>query len=134
MPSLHQESLNHHAMSPDNDLIAVIGFASGFPREATSTESFWHMIPVRGGNFIRGDLEAFDAPFFSITPGEAACMDPQHRHMLEATYHALKAAGIPISKCCGSNTSVYTGCSPNDYLSILQQDYEAEQRILEGWE
>ena len=38
------------------------------------------------------------------------------------------SAGIPLNKCSGSNTSVYTGCFTNDYLSILQQDYEAEQR------
>ncbi|KAF2713007.1 hypothetical protein K504DRAFT_364890, partial [Pleomassaria siparia CBS 279.74] len=28
----------------------------------------------------------------------------------------------------GSDTSVYTGYLTNDYLSILQKDYEAEQR------
>lgn len=33
-----------------------------------------------------------------------------------------------MSKCTGSNTSVYTGCFTNDYLSILHQDYQSEQR------
>ncbi|KAB8276274.1 hypothetical protein BDV30DRAFT_246578 [Aspergillus minisclerotigenes] len=37
-------------------------------------------------------------------------------------------AGIPMAKCAGSNASVYTGSFTNDYLSILQQDYDAEQR------
>ena len=37
-------------------------------------------------------------------------------------------AGISISQCAGSDTSVYTACFTNDYLSILQQDYEAEQK------
>lgn len=45
-----------------------------------------------------------------------------------STYLTFKTAGIPISKCSGSDTSVYTGCFTNDYLSILQQDYNAEQR------
>lgn len=36
-------------------------------------------------------------------------------------------AGIPMAQCSGSNTSVYTGCFTNDYMSILQQDFEAEQ-------
>lgn len=40
----------------------------------------------------------------------------------------MTAAGIPLDKCVGSDTSVYTGCFTNDYLSILQQDYQAEQR------
>ena len=40
----------------------------------------------------------------------------------------MPLAGISMDKCSGSDTSVYTGCFTNDYLSILQQDYEAEQR------
>ncbi len=40
----------------------------------------------------------------------------------------LPSAGVPMDKASGSNTSVYTGCFTNDYLSILQQDYEAEQK------
>lgn len=39
---------------------------------------------------MKENLGAFDAPFFSITPAEAACMDPQHRRMLEVSYHALE--------------------------------------------
>ncbi|ROW10959.1 hypothetical protein VMCG_00852 [Cytospora schulzeri] len=106
-----------------------------FPPDRMSINAFYHpdedrpsTIPLRGGHFIKTDLAAFDAPFFSITPGEAACMDPQHRRMLETAYHALEDAGIPLETCTGSDTSVYTGCFTNDYLSILQQDYQAEQR------
>ena len=40
----------------------------------------------------------------------------------------VPSAGVSMDKCSGSDTSVYTGCFTNDYLSILQQDYEAEQR------
>ncbi|KAL6231683.1 hypothetical protein BDW75DRAFT_243677 [Aspergillus navahoensis] len=108
---------------------------SDFPQDRLNGESFYHpdearqgSIPVRGGNFIDDKLAAFDAPFFSVTPGEAACMDPQHRLLLETTFHALEDAGIPLAKCSGSDTSVYTGCFTNDYLSILEQDYELEQR------
>ncbi|KAI1211883.1 lovastatin nonaketide synthase [Annulohypoxylon truncatum] len=109
--------------------------SADFPQSRLNIDAFYHpeegrpsSIPLRGGHFLDEDLGAFDAPFFSITPGEAMCMDPQHRRMLEAAYHALEDAGIPIAKCSGSDTSVYTGCFTNDYLSILQQDYEAEQR------
>lgn len=48
-------------------------------------------IPLRGGHFVKEDLGAFDAPFFSITSVEAACMDPQHRRLLEVSYHALES-------------------------------------------
>ncbi|OJJ75778.1 hypothetical protein ASPBRDRAFT_38078 [Aspergillus brasiliensis CBS 101740] len=107
--------------------------STDFPKDRMNIEAFYHPskdrpsnLSVRGGNFIREDLGAFDAPFFSITPGEAACMDPQHRRMLETTYHALEDAGIPIEKCSGTNTAVYTGCFTNDYQSVLQEDFELE--------
>jgi acyl transferase domain-containing protein len=47
-------------------------------------------ISMRGGHFVKGDLGAFDAPFFSITPAEAAAMDPQQRTLLEVAYRALE--------------------------------------------
>lgn len=109
--------------------------STDFPPDRLNIDTFYHpdqsrpsSIPLRGGNFVQEDLGAFDAPFFSITPAEAACMDPQHRRMLETAYHALEDASIPLDKCSGSDTSVYTGCFTNDYLSIMQQDFEAEQR------
>jgi len=36
------------------------------------------------------DFRAFDAPFFSIPPSEAATMDPLQRGVLETTYRALE--------------------------------------------
>ena len=47
-------------------------------------------LPLRGGNFLKEDISLFDAPFFSITPEEAACLDPQQRGMLEVSYRALE--------------------------------------------
>lgn len=45
---------------------------------------------MRGGHFIKENIAGFDAPFFSITPGEAECMDPQQRWMLETAYEAFE--------------------------------------------
>ena len=45
---------------------------------------------VRGGHFMKEDIAAFDAPFFQMTPMEAASMDPMQRWLLEATYEALE--------------------------------------------
>jgi acyl transferase domain-containing protein len=46
---------------------------------------------VPGAHFLKGHLGAFDAPFFGISPTEAMAMDPQHRILLETTYHALES-------------------------------------------
>ncbi|KAL9125409.1 MAG: hypothetical protein Q9217_005385 [Psora testacea] len=100
--------------------IAIIGFSMRFPQEATSPDEFWKMlyqgrsamteipkdrfnlqafyhpdssrissINFKGGHFVK-NIAAFDAPFFSITPAEAAVMDPQQRGLLEITYTALE--------------------------------------------
>ncbi|KAJ5916858.1 polyketide synthase [Penicillium tannophilum] len=106
------------------------------PEDRMNIENYYHpdetrasTIAVRKGHFVKEDIGAFDAPFFSINPGEASSMDPQHRRLLETAYHALEDAGIPIGKCTGSDTSVYTGCFTNDYSTILQDDiHEKEQR------
>jgi acyl transferase domain-containing protein len=45
---------------------------------------------VKKGHFLKDDLAGFDAPFFSISPQEADCMDPQQRFLLEESYHALE--------------------------------------------
>lgn len=45
---------------------------------------------VSKAHFLAEDMATFDAPFFSINPNEAACMDPQHRHLLESVYRALE--------------------------------------------
>ena len=39
---------------------------------------------------MRENIAAFDAPFFSMPPAEAHCLDPQQRSLLETTYHALE--------------------------------------------
>lgn len=39
---------------------------------------------------MQRDPEAFDAPFFQITPNEAKAMDPQQRMCLEVAYEALE--------------------------------------------
>ncbi|KAH7398734.1 polyketide synthase-like protein [Phaeosphaeria sp. MPI-PUGE-AT-0046c] len=76
----------------------------------------------RGGHFIADDPARFDAPFFSIPPAEAECMDPQQRFLLETSYHALENAGIPMDKAMGTRTSVHVGCLLQEYSQISQRD------------
>ncbi|KAH9866810.1 hypothetical protein J1614_008503, partial [Plenodomus biglobosus] len=81
-------------------------------------------LSCRGGHFIKGDVAAFDAPFFSMSPAEAKAMDPQLRLMLETAYHALEAAGLSLKNVHGSNTSVYVGNLAADYSSLTIDDDE----------
>ncbi|KAK8102255.1 hypothetical protein PG984_015401 [Apiospora sp. TS-2023a] len=76
----------------------------------------------RGGYFLEEDPAVFDAPFFSITPKEAASMDPQQRWMLEATYRALENAGIPVEKAAGTSTAVFAASMADDYAKLAYKD------------
>lgn len=91
----------------------------GFYRSHGSRPS---TVKNRGGHFLTDDPGRFDAPFFSITPAEAECMDPQQRFLLETSYHALENAGIPMEAAMGSKTSVHVGCLLQEYSQISQRD------------
>ncbi|KAI1171949.1 hypothetical protein F4777DRAFT_593267 [Nemania sp. FL0916] len=78
----------------------------------------------RGGHFVKGDVGAFDASFFSMAPQEAQAMDPEMRLLLETSYHALESAGIPIESARGSPTSVFVGNIGGEYRSIFSADDE----------
>ncbi|KAL8970596.1 MAG: hypothetical protein Q9183_001442 [Haloplaca sp. 2 TL-2023] len=138
----------------DDGAIAITGMAVKFPGDATSPDSFWHMlinrqsalsevpkdrfnidafhndsgkfepgtVNARGGHFIKEDLQIFDASFFSISPAEAECLDPQQRWLLETTYHALENAGLPLENVVSSSTSVHVGSFMRDYASMLLRD------------
>jgi len=53
---------------------------------------------MRGGYFMKENVAAFDAPFFTLPAAEAACMDPQQRMLLEATYHAFENGKFVVSQ------------------------------------
>ncbi|EHK21956.1 uncharacterized protein TRIVIDRAFT_53518 [Trichoderma virens Gv29-8] len=142
---------------PD-EAIAIVGIACKLPQEASTVERFWQFLlqgrsahspwpddrfgaghyhpdnervgthSVKGAHFLAEPPEYFDAPFFGITKGEAICMDPQQRLVLENVYHALENAGIPLSEANGSNTSVYVSGFNHDYLSIINADAESPLR------
>ncbi|KAI1777435.1 putative polyketide synthase [Hypoxylon cercidicola] len=130
----------------DGDSIAICGFSIKFPQDATSPEAFWEMImekrcamtefpsdrmkkkndkfPIRGAHFIQDDISIFDASFFSISPAEAAAIDPMQRWLLETAYRALENAGITMEEVSGSSTAVYTGCLSQDYMLQIARDAE----------
>ncbi|KAF2728787.1 reducing type I polyketide synthase [Polyplosphaeria fusca] len=140
------------------DDIAIVGFDFTFPGDVVSEESLWDMLissgvdeatlpgnrlwrtsldssdvakwePGARAHFLREDISAFDAPFFSITPAEAEGMDPQQRKLLETTYKALEngkfIAGISVGSLRGSKTSVHIGCFTGDYNLVQCKDPES---------
>ncbi|KAL8665801.1 MAG: hypothetical protein Q9202_001923 [Teloschistes flavicans] len=83
-------------------------------------------ICTRAAHFLEEDVRAFDAPFFSFPPSEAATLDPQQRGLMETTYHALENAGLSMESVAGTDTSVHVGCFTSDFMSM---DWKDSQQI-----
>ncbi len=72
----------------------------------------------RHGAFLAG-IDRFDAEFFQIAPVEAQYLDPQHRMLLETSWHALEEAGINPDHLRGQRAGVYAGVCGNDYRELV---------------
>ncbi|MCJ1405286.1 hypothetical protein MMC11_008513 [Xylographa trunciseda] len=110
---------------------------SDIPKDRFNLDAFYHAdvkrtgtMNVKGGHFLLEDLAVFDAPFFSLTPAEAASMDPQQRWLLETAYRALENAGIPMENAIGSDTSVYVGSFMREYEAMLLRDPDLQKMYL----
>ena len=99
----------------ESDRFNVDSFHSSDSARLNTTRS-------RGGHFLRQDVAAFDANFFSISESEASAMDPQARIMLEIAYEAFENAGLPLDKIAGTDTSCYIGNFTTDYREMLLRD------------
>jgi phthiocerol/phenolphthiocerol synthesis type-I polyketide synthase E len=69
-------------------------------------------VPAKG---VLEDADGFDAGFFSVSPREAALMDPQQRIFLETSWSALEDAGYDPRKYEGS-IAVFAGSILSMYL------------------
>ncbi|KAF4443314.1 polyketide synthase [Fusarium austroafricanum] len=106
--------------------------ASDWPEDRVKVDSFasnkhqkWN---GKGGHFIKDDVAAFDAPFFSVTAKEAAAMDPMQRWTLETTYHAFENAGLPVESLKGSRTAVFSASMLEDYSRMTAMDPDNLER------
>ncbi|MFD3471891.1 beta-ketoacyl synthase N-terminal-like domain-containing protein [Streptomyces sp. NPDC058682] len=145
---------DHNLEAAETD-VAIIGMACSFAG-APDTDSFWHRI-CEGRElltrFSEEDLAAagiprellddpryirvsslideasgFDADFFGITPSEARLIDPQHRLLLELSWHALENAGYDPSRYPG-DIGVFAGGGRHAYLRYIEPDFQASEHL-----
>jgi len=133
--------LSSEAESSDTD-IAIIGMAGRFPG-AADVDDLWRRVAAgedcltdldrsvlieegvpaslvdsptyvsRAG--VIDDVEGFDHDFFEIGLRDASVMDPQHRHFLECSWHALESAAVVPERFDGA-IGIFGGCGMNTYL------------------
>ena len=122
--------------------IAVVGMAGRFPG-ARNLSEFWRNLrdgvesisalndeqliaagatpaELENPDYVRSaaileDIDRFDAPFFGLSPRDAAIMDPQHRLFLQCAWEALENAGWSVDEFSG-RVGVYAGSGMNTYL------------------
>ena len=104
---------------------------SEVPADRFNPDAFWsphkrsNTSITRGGFFLKEDLRAFDAGFFTLPKAEVQAMDPQQRMLIEVAYEALESAGITLPQVAGSRTGVYVGVFTHDYYEMLRKDTES---------
>ncbi len=69
---------------------------------------------IKSGAPLDG-VALFDAGFFGFSPREAAIMDPQHRHFLEAAWEAFEDAGH-VPESFNGRIGVFGGSGMNAYM------------------
>jgi len=77
---------------------------------------------VKSRGIIGGAAE-FDAAFFGFTPRDAEILDPQQRHFLQCSWHALEDAGYDPGKT-EARIGVYGGVGTNWHLGRVNDHPE----------
>ena len=103
------------------NLESGVNSISEIPRQRWEVEKYYSPIPnqpnktiSKWGGLVEG-IDEFDAEFFSISPREAAKVDPQHRIMLELSWSCIEDAGYSPLDLSGSYLGVFIGVCNYDY-------------------
>ncbi|WP_329562420.1 type I polyketide synthase [Kitasatospora sp. NBC_01266] len=122
--------------------LAIVGMDCAFPG-AADLEAYWQLLlrggrvagqvpaqrwdpaavpgaPARGG--FLADADVFDHEFFTITPREAAVMDPHHRLLLQCAWRALEDSGRPAGRLTGTEVGVYVGVMGGEWGRLTMGD------------
>ncbi|WP_344446877.1 polyketide synthase, partial [Kitasatospora nipponensis] len=64
------------------------------------------------------DIDTFDHAFFGLSKGEAQCMAPEHRLLLQVAYQAVENAGYDPTALRGRRAAVYVGATRLRYPQL----------------
>ncbi|WP_327358931.1 type I polyketide synthase [Streptomyces sp. NBC_01304] len=70
---------------------------------------------------IFGNVWAFDASYFGISPKEAGQIDPQQRMLLECAVEAFDDGGVDPRTLAGSDVAVVMGLTVHDYEGLVNR-------------
>lgn len=124
--------------------IAVVGMSCRFPG-AGNVKDFWNLLlnklnsitPMPVDRFEPAsknremtpfwwgeipNVDHFDHSFFSISPREAATMDPQQRLALEVSWEAMEDAGLTITEKIPQTIGVYVAIQHDDYQKLIHKE------------
>lgn len=118
-PGAPNASALWRALCGGRDLVTRFDFASR--QTASYLSSPASLDGWVGAAGILDDPYAFDASFFGYSPREAACLDPQHRILLEVAFEALESSGHDPARLDGRTVGVFAGCGAPSYLLHLAQ-------------
>lgn len=112
--------------------IAIIGYSVLMPQDLEA-DGLWEALLRRADLVSRrqreafreplhaaflGDIEGFDARFFSISPLEANFMDPRQRLLLQTSWRALEDAGYAAHQLAGRQVGCYIAATGADYACL----------------
>nr|WVH32751.1 zinc finger protein [Trichoderma asperellum] len=142
--------------------IAIVGIGLKLPGGITTTDEYWDLLINKKstqtqvpnnrfgahafesklgtpgtlkstyGHYLEGDLEKWDASFFSMSKAEVEKLDPQHRLLLEVIWECMEAGGQKNWR--GRNIGCYVGVFGEDWLDLYAKDPQhlGTHRILTG--
>ena len=104
------------------NLLLQVDSVTEIPETRWDTERFYspdkqiaNKSVSKWGGLLEG-IDEFDHRFFKIRAEEAHGMDPQHRILLQETWHCIEDSAIPVGNLRSKITSLYVGVMSSDYL------------------